>query len=382
MKRIVAIFGAGASVPYGLPTLAGLPDVVRAFAATLPDGSLKRAYNLARAFAAGLWGIDIDREFCDYEQLLGAIIYACQTGAAVRGMDFCLTPEDISEIQHSLPSLLFCAIDAVSTNPAMGYIDLKTRDIYRSFLETIHSIHNTGADAPGITCLTLNYDGFLDDEFTDFLWGAEQLPGISFAGLTILPNYGVPLAYATDGVRLATNSPLNWRTSQRHQLIKLHGSFDWLSCGNCGAVHHIRSLYAYLDRLCPSAVRDSPERAAKSLMCVVCSGPLGHTLVAPVLGKYISSVSQILWRASFAALSNASSIYVVGYSFPPSDAPFRMLVQHALNWNDAKPDIFVIDPRSDDEFIKRLESIFPSHARGRLDHRQCTLVEFLRTPRA
>lgn len=363
LNRVCIIIGSGASVPYGLPTLASLPKHVRRFVDTECEGPLVEIYQDACLFVDALWGLDLTKDWIDYEELLGVLSYIIRIGGYVRTNSRVLSRHHLARLLEGLPGLLFCAIDQntfeMKNNNTI--VLKKSPDIYRLLLDRCWSSELAKGHVPVLSCISLNYDCLLDDEMTDHIWGIIPESQLAVDNLHFLPCYFLDFAQVTDGLHLAKQEQYKWTLSRHHELIKLHGSFDWLICSNCGAVHNVKFFRSYLSRRRIASLPKEVREIAESLVCRVCCGPLDQRLVAPILGKTEDSVVRLLWDAAFKSLATANMIIVVGYSFPPSDLAFRTLVQHALNWNERKPEIRVIDPNADIMFWSRLEAIFPQN---------------------
>lgn len=374
-EYITVIVGAGASVPYGLPTLAKLPEIVREFARDAPKSKLQVTYKIACRLANALWGIDPDRDWVDYEELLGVVDYLKRVQGSILGEGGALNADGLAMLEAELPNLIYAAIDERAVKFVDGAVDLRTPECYRRFLNRLWKYHENNGIVPVISCISLNYDCILDDEMSDHILGC----GISSADekVHMLPDYHVRFALATDALHLQRGEPYRWQMSNVHHLIKLHGSFDWLICVNCQAVHNIRYVRGFLSLHYPDKVPLEARKLITSLLCQICGGPLQHRLVAPILGKTEDSVARGLWSAAFRAIAAADTVYVIGYSFPPSDLPFRTLLQHALTWNKSLPVVNVIDPSQSDEFWSKMERIFPEHRRREFVRHQESFSDFL-----
>lgn len=75
---------------------------------------------------------------------------------------------------------------------------------------------------------------------------------------------------------------------------------------------------------------------------------LENFIIPPTLDKtnlYNASFIKILWRKAFDVLTNAQNVYIIGFSFPPTDLAVRYLFQSALSNNNNNPNIYVINTK-------------------------------------
>lgn len=121
------------------------------------------------------------------------------------------------------------------------------------------------------------------------------------AGIVNFPSYR----------QLSTNIP-------KIKLLKLHGSFNWRHCGQCGALR----LYYFLSY----ALRPTWPQ------CERCSGnSFKPLLVAPAPEKKVLESLEPAWQTAAACLANAETLTIVGYSFPEIDQKSRGLFSQRLN---------------------------------------------------
>jgi NAD-dependent SIR2 family protein deacetylase len=110
------------------------------------------------------------------------------------------------------------------------------------------------------------------------------------------------------------------------KLLKLHGSFNWVSCPRCralfvgeadlGKLGHVDSL------ICPICVPDG-------------LGPLGPSLqslfLTPTILKTFENPSlNMIWDTALHVLAEATHVVFAGYSFPLADHDLRYLLRKAI----------------------------------------------------
>ncbi len=129
-------------------------------------------------------------------------------------------------------------------------------------------------------------------------------------------------------------------------LFKLHGSVNW-----------------YLDSSAASGVVVEDRivnMAGGGRLPYCCAGdyesPSTPLIVPPsFLKPEMSSVLRTIWSGAARALSEASIIAFVGYSFPPSDTEMMYFLARALSENASLRRIWIIDPNAD-SLVARLRS--------------------------
>ncbi len=128
--------------------------------------------------------------------------------------------------------------------------------------------------------------------------------------------------------------------SQVVDLLKLHGSLNWLYCPRCSRIY----IAAF-----GSSVRylDSRNRYEKTCDCDYYS--LEPVLVAPSTFQEITNPHlQAIWLNAYHVLENADTWIFVGYSLPPEDLAIRSLLYRAADGRKGKnrkaPEIIVVNP--------------------------------------
>lgn len=182
-----------------------------------------------------------------------------------------------------------------------------------------------------ITSITLNYDTILEKVIINYL---SKHTGNS--GQVVQMNnhyekfYNIPI---TNLRNRAGDShfitDMNGKGPQFPKILKLHGSINWLYTGNS----FNEPIY------CKDFTYDDNEFEYLKV-------GLNAMIVPPVLDKsraYNHIILESLWKQAFDKLINAENIYIIGFSFPPTDLSVRYLFQSALSNNYKHPNIFVIN---------------------------------------
>lgn len=150
------------------------------------------------------------------------------------------------------------------------------------------------------------------------------------------------------GIEVQEASPSSSQEVSGLRLYKLHGSLDWMLCKKCegGRVYRIEKL---------AEVLRFWEDKSSSHSCGVCGSQTVPMFIPPTAQKIEfsgdpdvsikkqKSVAQksVLghligrtWSAARMALRGPDRLVVVGYSFPATDAQFRMLLLDILSERD------------------------------------------------
>lgn len=145
------------------------------------------------------------------------------------------------------------------------------------------------------------------------------------------------LDYGYDRARSLDGDPHRNR-SGRFPVFKLHGSLNWWLCQGveCQALWYRRG------------VKDVSQywEEAEARVCEECGKVLVPLMVPPTAQKFEypqrSSPLRVIWTGTRESLQACQELAVVGYSFPPTDVQFRMLVLEALSQNSNLRRILIV----------------------------------------
>ena len=188
----------------------------------------------------------------------------------------------------------------------------------------------------GATCMTFNYDQYLDEAlYASRRWNPSW-------------GYGFFCRPAADAV--SRDSPEHDQLSE-FLLLKLHGSVNWrprLGYSDpvaLDAIVHHDAMSLISHRLHP---RDVVARHLEP----------EPVIVPPVLSKSglgSQPALRIVWKQAFERLSAAGAVTFIGYSFPPTDIAAQVLFAEALG--DLPPaDIRVVGLKADEQGQQTLKS--------------------------
>ncbi len=131
-----------------------------------------------------------------------------------------------------------------------------------------------------------------------------------------------------------------YKSEDYPKILKLHGSINW--------------LYDPISPSNPIYCLDNIEEVPNN------NYGLTPYIIPPVLDKngfYNNNILKGIWQQAHEFIKNADEIYIIGFSFPPTDLSLKYLFQSALREkNDIK--IYVINYDSKNDTRKTYESIF------------------------
>jgi len=195
------------------------------------------------------------------------------------------------------------------------------------------------------TCITLNYDLLLENLISQHCLKSDSRIILNYEKF-----YKMPITPLRDrhSYSRCYNSGDDFLIEELPNIIKLHGSINWLYSG----MTPIDPIY------CKNFDRNQEEDCLSS--------DLKTFIVPPVLDKnsqYFNIVLKALWRNAYDKLCNAENIYIYGFSFPTTDLSIKFLFQNAIE-NNPYVKIYVINTKASSEknnkdyIIERYENIF------------------------
>jgi hypothetical protein len=283
------VFGAGASAPYGAPTMAEF---------------------LCRSFSG--WTL-IPPDRTDFEEDLKIVAgsiddqYGTNVLAAQQGGDHFSAEAEVALSKINVEELLALADEnkTPEIRQALERVIFKTieRNIHdsgsREYYKLLMSeILKSGQKA----CLiSFNYDLLLDRALTDAARHATSTWSYAVpfhAGVEQFPSY-----------RDSANPTIF--------LLKLHGSLNWGQCQKCDSLR----LWAY--NRYDNIFRKTWPNCEK---CSEISTGFKPVLVAPTPAKSFPNVLDSAWNTAATCLQKTEKLTVIGYSFPAFDRESRRLI--------------------------------------------------------
>lgn len=167
-------------------------------------------------------------------------------------------------------------------------------------------------------------DGFVAEQFVQRLSGNDVL---------ITTNWDILLDIARDarfgtteldyGTRVSFEKGARSRGKARPQLLKLHGSLNWLVCPRCSR------LWAEIDRAIAFRAYDPRAKRETRGQCD-CEVPLEALLVTPTFVKSYRNLHLLnVWNAALHALAACREWVFLGYSLPDDDIHIKTLLLKA-----------------------------------------------------
>lgn len=312
-KNIVFLMGAGASVAFGPPLMRDFMVTARTRYFELlkrkaDHESILPFYEKMFAFHEKcrhtLWAFD--RDWDNVEELY--------TQADLLRLANLPSPKEAEELCQSIAWVIWdvCRVDDVSEFDSLGLAMGRVRNS-----DMIPIIVTTNYD---LTCewqvgLKCYYPGF---ELTY----DQDIVKLSSDALIPFPHKG-----------MGDNTPI----------IKLHGSVNWFAADE----HHIADVkmanYGPANR--HSEVVESSQRRYMGVYKHVRSPrSLTPAIIPPMLGKSSNDrLFALQWEAAIKAISNAAQIWVMGYSFPTTDAFMSRLLTEGIMSNQDFRRLTVVD---------------------------------------
>ncbi len=167
------------------------------------------------------------------------------------------------------------------------------------------------------------------------------------AGLVIS---GVGFDYGASNAKTLHRAPTK-EVDTRVTYLKLHGSYDWLSCVRC-ETHWLADTSFVLTLL----------EGSGQIECPACYHDHVRPVVVPPVSEkfpgtpYSSMVLAQVWRRAVEALRACAEIRILGYSLPKTDVQLRLLLVKTLSENPNTPRIVVVSrpkPESEERDFKR-----------------------------
>ena len=236
-----------------------------------------------------------------------------------------------------------------------GYVtDRKIAPYFKTFAKTLNTRRRRiGARLPrGDVVITTNYDTNLDAALFELSYADETGFDRGQSGLTdvYLGSAEFRDPYTDEYAFSASSATVD--------LLKLHGSFNWLYCPRC----HRIFVAAF-----GSSVRflQDPVGNPDETICF-CDQPLESVIVAPSAEQEVVNPHlRGIWVSAYHALEQADRIVICGYSLPPQDLAIRSLFYRAMDGRrqqDMKPsEIVVVNRSTEDAFRERYTRLFGPH---------------------
>ncbi|QVL32363.1 hypothetical protein KIH39_00135 [Telmatocola sphagniphila] len=177
------------------------------------------------------------------------------------------------------------------------------------------------------TVISMNYD-VLADSILSSRTGMEHFPSKTLSCPHCKMRY-----LLSQACNCTTHPGFTDETIWQGALLKLHGSIAWKRCLN-------PACCAY-----QCLVPDEQCRAFEPHECPKCSRMCSPALVMPTMNKNLKETPEIdaMWQAAMAAIENAESILIFGFSFPRSDELLIQSFRKAIETSKRLKKVGIID---------------------------------------
>jgi len=177
--------------------------------------------------------------------------------------------------------------------------------------------------------VSLNYDILIDNAITEKHEKIDLDYGVNFTNFRKNNDWHRP------------------RHNRKTQLLKLHGSLNWLYCPTCIA------LTITPKEKSVSTIAERPKE------CSQCHTNMVPIIIPPTFFKIMSNYFlQQIWRKAEMVLLKAERIIFCGYSFPDADIHIKYLLKRVEVNRGKTPEIFIINNHKGKKIdIKRQEEL-------------------------
>ena len=127
------------------------------------------------------------------------------------------------------------------------------------------------------------------------------------------------------------------------EIIKLHGSTNWMYCDNekCVSINETVISPLRFELVDEIPYRNGYIKPTLSL-CPKCKQPLSTRIIPPTWDKTIHEKQlESAWHSAAKAISNAECFVAIGHSLPESDSHLRQLIHIALKSNQLRQSVIV-----------------------------------------
>lgn len=333
MSNVVFILGAGASKQAGAPLMSDFLDVATDLLRSNRVDDKKIQFERVFSAIGGLQAVHSKAQL-DLNNI-ESIFTALELGRIINrvpGMEASAIPDTIAALKELIVKTLEVTIGFPTRKSYIG-----VPQPYEQFAKLIDYLRTEAFPQQSVAVLTFNYDICVD---------------MALYRANLGPNYVID------------SSP------QKHQAIdlhKLHGSLNWATEKETGVIRPLH-LHHYFQKY---SIHGFDERSEVRL-------PIGSHLVEyftrhatpaidvesePVIvppswnkADYHEALSTI-WSSAANHLSEAESIFIIGYSLPETDSFFRHLYALGSVGKSALRRIVVFNPDASGETDKRFRAL-------------------------
>lgn len=341
MPRTVYIAGAGFSYPAGVPVQAGLLARVQELgvldAPALVSEAFFEAQTTALDFITTISRSDTIPPLEDAFTLLDQTI-------ATRG--FCLgySWQEAVVVRERLQRALLVVLHAACAN-------VQNASFYGHVASNVLSRATSDDVADSASVLTLNWDSVFEDAlFTSIrAVGGEKRLDVNFGCDTTA--LAQPSAHSPSVTQEA-------RGVRSAEVLKLHGSINWLLCPNCQALF---SGAGNADPLWERYFGETSCEACTPVAGKKLSAPLQPFLITPTFLKVFENAHiQQTWQRAHRLLSRADEVVFLGYSLPVADFHLRTLLRKSVRRDARITAVLTANDKPDASMSRAIRANFAS----------------------
>jgi hypothetical protein len=298
---VVFILGAGASVDAGVPAMGKFLEKSRDLYVReeIEEPKVRESFERIFEFVSRVQQIHA-KGYIDHRNL-ESILAALDMGKTLNWIpDY--SEEQIDELIRDISVVISLTIERSLIFPLTSTGTIECPKPYLDFVNLLYGLRNHWSPKHDVSVITFNYDVACDRSL--------------IAG------------------RLNPDYCLNGREDDEGTpLLKLHGSLNWIRCEQCNTVHVVKvnkpAEHCFKDNKIPRGIYKATMPTSRWLNeyedCKV-PPPRKPFIIPPTWNK--TGQHQLItpvWRTAAKVLSGAEYIFVIGYSFPESDAFFHYL---------------------------------------------------------
>lgn len=299
-KKIVFVFGAGASFDAGISTQDKIFYQYFSKCDLIDDGNTKKLKLLFKT----IFQIDDFSTLNNYsifptfEEVLGILEFAIQNNASL-GKEFPI--EDIRQLKETLIALIAKTIKLDMETPKNKNHEILIKNLFDNNKFTYSFVN-------------LNYDILLDK-----------------ALFNLYPKFDVD--YGIDLWRNYIAQDWTKPRDTKIYLLKPHGSLNWFYCPSCNSIY----LHLINEPRNTEIEPDIPE-------CSYCSSKQTLFIIPPTFFKTLTNLNtaQILQNVQ-KEIANSDYLVFLGYSFPDADLHLKYIIKKAFQLSPKSREIIVIE---------------------------------------
>ena len=312
MSKIVFVLGAGASAHCGTPLMDNFLEVAQDLLGLGEVDEVKKDLEDVFEAVGNLHAIQSKAKINTYN--IEDVYAAFEMGKLLDSLPGFEESSKIDELISSIKKVIGYTLEKTTKFPYDATGQMNAPPSYYEFAGIIESLIEA---TKSCSIITFNYDLGLD---------------YSLYKRKIVPDYGL------------SDIPLTARKIATY--LKLHGSLSWGKCTNekCGKIEPYRNIQSPSHK--PGADYDiiPVMDALKKQKCKNCGESLEAFIVPPTWNKtaYHEQI-ELVWKRAAKELKGAEHIFVLGYSFPPTDLFFHYLFALGVDTRTILKGFYVYD---------------------------------------